>query len=98
MSLIWKGVNVIKIVLFVAVLAGVCGAPRAACGAKDPSDERTFAEVFPMKPAPVETDYVTLSNACGMAKASLVGAHVVSYRPAGGEEVLFCPTSMIHKG
>jgi len=51
-----------------------------------------------MKPAPVETDYVTLSNACGMAKASLVGAHVVSYRPAGGEEVLFCPTSMIHKG
>ena len=39
----------------------------------------------------VGSDSLVLSNACGRAEVSLVGAQVTSYVPAGGEEVLFMP-------
>lgn len=87
---------------FAVLVCGCTSTPKPAEPAKPEKtvpaaiaeDQRTFEEVFPMKPAPRETEYVTMSNACGTAKVSLIGAHVVSYRPAGGDEVLFCPTSM----
>lgn len=39
----------------------------------------------------VGPDSLVLSNACGRAEVSLVGAQVTSYRPAGGDEILFMP-------
>ena len=54
-------------------------------------DMRTYADFTRPNPAAegVRNEIVTLKNAHGTAKVSLVGANVFSYVPAGGEEVLF---------
>jgi len=54
-------------------------------------DARTYADFVKPDPsvAGVKNEIVTLKNASGVAKVSLVGANVFSYVPAGGEEVLF---------
>ena len=54
-------------------------------------DTRTYADFVKKDPvqAKVANEIVTLKNAHGVAKVSLIGANVFSYVPAGGEEVLF---------
>ena len=53
-------------------------------------DARTYADLaWAVLPNPQGNEIVTLSNAHGVARVSVVGANVFSYVPAGGEEVLF---------
>ena len=53
-------------------------------------DTRTYADFAgAVLPQPMDNEIVTLTNAHGVAKVSVVGAHVFSYVPVGGEEVLF---------
>ena len=77
-----------KIVMMVAAMAAVV----AGCSSVYVHpDVRTYADF--VKPNPttegVKNEIVTLKNAHGTAKVSLIGANVFSYIPAGGEEVLF---------
>ena len=75
------------------LLAGCASAPQSVQVEKPyvHPDARTYADF--VKPDPskegVKNEIVTLKNAHGTAKVSLVGANVFSYVPAGGEEVLF---------
>ena len=72
------------------LLAGCASAPQAEGPYVHP-DARTYDDFVKPNPATegVKNEIVTLKNAHGTAKVSLVGANVFSYVPAGGEEVLF---------
>lgn len=73
---------------------GLIGAVVALAGCSSVyvhPDARTYADFTKPNPATegVKNEIVTLKNAHGTAKVSLIGANVFSYVPAGGEEVLF---------
>lgn len=54
-------------------------------------DARTYAELVGKNPVQknLTEEFVTLKNRHGAVRVSLIGANVVSYVPAGGQEVLF---------
>ena len=76
-----------------AIVCGVgCAGESFRCnlGIYHHPDARTYADLAgAVLPRPPANEIVTLTNAHGVAKVSVVGAHVFSYVPAGGEEVLF---------
>ncbi len=47
---------------------------------------------------PETTDVVTLRSRAGVVEVSKVGAKILSWKPAGGEEVFFCPANMKMQG
>ena len=75
------------------ILASVACAVVSGCGTSPYvyPDARTYADF--VNPRPVQAgmteEFVSLGNRNGTARVSLIGANVVSYVPAGGEEVLF---------
>ena len=75
------------------LLAGCASAPQGEQAEKPYAypDKRTYADFTKNIPAKdgLRNEIVTLKNANGAVKVSLVGANVFSYVPAGGEEVLF---------
>ena len=72
------------------LLAGCASAPQPEVPYVHP-DARAYDDFVKPNLATegVKNEIVTLKNAHGTAKVSLVGANVFSYVPAGGEEVLF---------
>ena len=75
--------------VFAVALACAAGCATGP-GAYRYPDGRAYADLARADVFPVaENETVTLTNAHGTAKVSLVGANVFSYVPAGGEEVLF---------
>ncbi len=76
-----------------AIVCGVgCAGESFRCnlGIYHHPDARTYADLAgAVLPRPPANEIVTLTNAHGVAQVSVVGAHVFSYIPAGGEEVLF---------
>ena len=73
---------------------GLVGAVVALAGCSSVyvhPDARTYADFVGRNGAQTKgaNEIVTLKNAHGTAKVSLIGANVFSYVPAGGEEVLF---------